>query len=95
MPPVPPVNPRLLRASWIASALGVLAIVLATLDLASAGYGTRVRRGFGDRRSYDMVKPAVHRALPRVALTGGCGVGLLVAGGALRRRARGDGGDGG
>jgi len=76
---------RARRWGWALGACGVLLIVVAALMLASAGYGTRVRREFADRRSYDMVKPAVHRALPRVALTAALGVGLSIAGSRLRR----------
>ena len=73
------------RASWALTGLGVAAIVGAALWLSSAGYGTRVRRAFADRRSYDMVKPAVHRALPGVAALGLGGLGLLLAGARMRR----------
>lgn len=77
------------RAAWHGRwviGLGVALIALAALHLAAAGYGTRPRRDFAERRSYDMVKPAVHRALPRSALLGTAGLAFVLAGGRLRRR---------
>ena len=79
------------RWGRVLGVLGGALIVVATLMLAGAGYGTRVRRGFADRRSYDMVKPAVHRALPRATLTAALGLGLMMAGGRLRRAGSGSG----
>lgn len=74
------------RRSWILSGVGLATIVFATLWLANAGYGTHVRREFGQRRSYDMVKPAVQRAMPGVILTGLSGLALMVVGARMRSR---------
>jgi hypothetical protein len=66
---------------------GVLALVVFTLMVADAGYGSDPHREFAQRRSYNMVKRDVHRSLPRalpVALVGGV---LLVLAARLRRRA--------
>lgn len=73
------------RAGWALSGLGLAVIVGATLWVASAGYGTRVRRGFEERRSYDTVKPAVQRVAPWAVLTGVSGLVLMVVGTRLRR----------
>jgi len=65
----------------------VALIVAATLWLANVGYGSHVLRDFAKRRSYDMVKASVHEVLPNVLLTGLGGLGLILIGGRLRRRA--------
>lgn len=66
---------------------GLVLIVGATLWLANVGYGGHVRRQFAQRRSYDMVKTSVHEVLPRVLLVGLGGLGLILLGARLRRRA--------
>ena len=88
MEPTPAPTPRRTVAGRWLIALGVLSIVLAALHLANAGYGSTVRREFANRRSYDMVKPAVHRALPRTLLLGRGGRGLALAGARLGRAPR-------
>lgn len=65
--------------------LGLLAILTATLTLASAGYGTQPKRDFAQRRSYNMVKVDVRRAFPFVLVLGLTGLGLVLAGGRMRR----------
>lgn len=82
------VDPARLRRSWVLSGVGLATIVFATLWLANAGYGTEVRREFGQRRSYDMVKPAVQRAMPGVIVTGLGGLVLMIAGARMRSRDR-------
>ncbi len=93
-PPAPP-SPapsaaRSLRLRWQGSlsiGVGLALIVGATLWLANVGYGSHVLREFASRRSYDMVKASVHEVLPGVLLTGLGGLGLILLGGRLRRRA--------
>ncbi|MDA1266882.1 MAG: hypothetical protein O2816_17515 [Planctomycetota bacterium] len=78
-------EPRTQRRRVTLFVVGVVLIVLAALNLTSAGYGTRVRREFADRRSYDMIKPQVHRALPRTLMLGLGGLTLLLVGARLGR----------
>jgi hypothetical protein len=66
---------------------GIVLIVAATLTLSSAGYGTEVKREFSQRRSYDMIKPAVHKAMPRAVLLGLGGLVLILIGAQFRRGA--------
>ncbi len=73
-----PQDPTLRKKRLVLQVLGVLLIVLATLNLTVAGYGTEVRRGFAQRRSYDMIKPRVQSALPRTAILGLGGLTLLL-----------------
>jgi len=68
------------RSARILLALGIVAIALSALTLASAGYGSRPTRSFAQRRSYNMVKTEVHRALPRALLIGLAGLWLAMAG---------------
>ena len=89
-PSVPPSPARSFRLRWQGSlsiGVGLALIVAATLWLAIVGYGGHVRRQFAERRSYDMVKTSVHQALPGVLLTGLGGLGLILLGARLRRRA--------
>ena len=74
------------RFSYVLTGVGILAILVATLWMASAGYGTEIRREFGQRRSYDMVKPAVQQAFPGVTLTGPSGFALIMLGARMRQR---------
>ena len=85
MVPEPAAKPRQLAFGRGLIALGILGIILATLHLANAGYGSSVRRGFGNRRTYDMIKPAVHQAMPRTILLGLGGLLLVVVGGRMGR----------
>lgn len=81
----PEEKPRTVMVGRGLIALGILGIVMAALHLANAGYGSSVNRGFANRRSYDMVKPAVHQAMPRTALLGLGGLLLVIVGGRLGR----------
>ena len=74
------------RTAWTLIVLGVAAIGLSAITLASAGYGGAPAQGFAQRRSYDMVKRDVHRAFPIAVLQGLAGLGLTIAG--RRRLAR-------
>ncbi len=65
--------------------VGIVLIVLATLHLADAGYGSSVNRGFAHRRSYDMVKRDARRAFPETLLLALGGLGLILAGGRILR----------
>lgn len=79
-------DPARVRRGWILSGVGLATIVFATLWLANAGYGTKVRREFSQRRSYDMVKPSVQSAMPGVIVTGLSGLGLMIVGARMRSR---------
>jgi hypothetical protein len=85
MQPTRASRPRRIAVGRGLIAAGILSIVLAALHLASAGYGSSVRRGFANRRSYDMVKPDVHRALPRTFLLGIGGLAVVLVGARLAR----------
>lgn len=85
MAPQPAAKPRQIAVGRSLIALGILGIILATLHLANAGYGSSVKRGFANRRTYDMVKPAVHEAMPRTTLLGLGGLLLVVVGARLGR----------
>lgn len=65
-----------------------MAIVIAALNLANAGYGTTPRRDFAQRRSYDMVKQDTHRAFPVTVLLGVGGLFAAMAGSRLARGGR-------
>jgi hypothetical protein len=82
----PPALPGRSPLGWILTGLGILLILVGVLEITSAGYGTHVLREFAERRSYDMVKRDLHRALPRAALTAVLGGGLLFAGSRARVR---------
>ena len=87
-PEQPPCPARAQRAAWHARWMigaGVILIVCATLNLSRAGYGMRPRRDFAQRKSYDMVKPDVHRALPLTIVLGMGGLILILAAGRVRR----------
>jgi len=88
MEPGQPTPRRLLVGRGLLAA-GVLAIALAALNLANAGYGTAPRREFAQRRSYDMVKEDTHRAFPVTVLLGVGGLFAAMAGGHLVRGSRG------
>lgn len=88
MEPTRELSPRRVAACRGLIAAGVVAIILAALNLSSAGYGSTVRRGFANRRSYDMVKPDVHRALPKTLFLGVGGLALVLVGARLGRGPR-------
>ena len=79
---------RLVALGWSMTALGLAMILACVLWVSSAGYGTRVLRSFAERRSYDTVKRDVHAVMPYALPLGLAGLGLAIAGGAVRRRAR-------
>lgn len=85
-PPGDPAEQARRRFSFVLTGVGIVAILVATLWMASAGYGTEIRREFGQRRSYDMVKPAVQQAFPGVTLTGLSGFALILLGARMRQR---------
>jgi uncharacterized membrane protein len=75
------------RWGWIATIVGFLVILAGVLHLTSATVGGRVHE-FKERRTYNEVKTAAHRAIPITALLGFVGMGLVLLGGKLRARAR-------
>jgi hypothetical protein len=75
------------RAGWVAIGLGAVLLLVAVLYLSAAGHGTRTLHDFAERRSYDMVKRDVHRALPRAVTIAAAGGLLIALGRRLRRRA--------
>ena len=74
------------RLGFGLSALGLIVILASVLWVSSAGYGTRPRRQFSERRSYDTVKRDVHAVFPYAFPLGLAGLGLMIAGASLRRR---------
>ena len=80
-----PQDPALQRRRLTLQVIGVVLIVLGTLNLTVAGYGTEVRRDFAQRRSYDMIKPRVQAALPRTAVLGLGGLCLILYAAGLGR----------
>jgi hypothetical protein len=85
--PSPRVDPRE-RLGWIVTAVGLIVIVSSVLWVSSAGYGVRARHDFAERRSYNMVKRDVHEVLPRAIVQGLAGLGVVLLGARMRRRAR-------
>ena len=71
------------RWSWIATILGFAVILAGVLHFTSATVGGRVRE-FHERRTYNEVKLAAHRAIPVTALLGVVGAGLVLLGAKLR-----------
>lgn len=67
---------------------GVVAIAIAALNLAGAGYGKEPGREFAQRRSYNMVKEDTHRAFPATVLLGVGGLFVAMLGGHLARGSR-------
>jgi hypothetical protein len=74
------------RLGWVLTGIGALLVLLGVFELTSAGYGTRVRHNFAERRSYDMVKTDVHAALPWAATKALVGLGVVLLGARLRSR---------
>jgi hypothetical protein len=68
-------------------AFGVALFVAATLYVATAGYGNRVRE-LEERRSYNQVKESVHAAWPAAMSLGLSGVFFCVWGGRVLKRAK-------
>lgn len=67
--------------------VGFLLILAGVLHLTSATVGGRVHE-FKERRTYNEVKQATHRAIPITAILGVAGMGLVFLGGKLRASAR-------
>lgn len=68
-------------------AFGIALIVAATLYVATAGYGDRVR-ALEERRSYNQVKESVHAAWPAAMSLGVSGVFFCVWGSRVLKRAK-------
>lgn len=68
-------------------ALGVALIVAATLYVATAGYGDRVR-ALEERRSYNQVKESVREVWPAAMCLGLSGVFFCIWGGRVLKRVR-------
>lgn len=83
---IDPARERRQRVGLLAIVLGIVAIVAATLMLASAGYGGRPNTQFSQRRSYNMVKREVHKLMPLTILQAMAGVGLVIWGNRQRSR---------
>lgn len=75
------------RWGWIATILGFVVILAGVLHLTSATVGGRVHE-FKERRTYNEVKLAAHRAFPVTVLLGFAGMGLVFLGGKLRASGR-------
>ena len=71
------------RWGWIATTLGFAVILAGVFHFTGATIGGRVHE-FRERRTYEEVKRAAHRALPVTALLGLAGAGLVVLGAKLR-----------
>jgi len=67
--------------------VGFVVILAGVLHLTSATVGGRVRE-FKERRTYNEVKVATHRAIPVTALLGFAGMGLVFLGSRLRASGR-------
>ena len=83
----PPEDPptRDPRPGWFVTAFGIALIIWATLSIAGAGYGSRPKLNFAERRSYDMVKRDVHRAFPLSMLKAATGLALIFVGAKMRK----------
>jgi len=64
--------------------LGLIGIVWGVLHVTNAAQGTRVRRDFAQRRSYDQVKRAVHESFAGGLARGLGGLALALLGARLR-----------
>ena len=75
------------RWGWVATIVGFVVILAGVLHLTSATVGGRVHE-FKERRTYNEVKMAAHRAIPVTALLGFAGMGLVLLGASCARRPR-------
>jgi hypothetical protein len=75
------------RWGWIVTGLGFVVILWGVLHLTSATIGGPIHE-FKDRRTYNEVKIAAHRAFPVTLLLGFTGMGLVALGGRLRASGR-------
>lgn len=84
-------DPGRMRLGAVLIAIGIATIVVSViwvLEVAN-GPGTGPKT-FAKRRSYDTVKESVHESFPIGFLVGLAGLGVAMAGGRVRRRARGE-----
>ena len=79
----PSPDPRRVRWSWVLSVLGFVVMLAGVFTLTSATVGGRVG-SFAERRTYNEVKQAAHRAWLPSMLLGLSGLGLMIAGSRLR-----------
>lgn len=79
--------PPRVRWGWVATIVGLLVILAGVLNLTSATVGGRVHE-FSERRTYNEVKTAAHRAIPMTALLGFAGMSLVLLGSKLRAQGR-------
>lgn len=76
------------KLGWIVTGLGMLVLLWAVLHLSAAGYGSRPRDSFANRRPYNQVKSEVHEAFPGAILRA-LAAGLLLWFGARLRSSTG------
>ena len=75
------------RCGWAATILGFAVILAGVFHFTGATVGGRVH-DFRERRTYNEVKVAAHRAIPVTALLGVVGAGLVFLGAKLRASRR-------
>jgi len=75
------------RWGWVTTVLGFVVILTGVFHLTNATVGGRVHE-FKDRRTYNEVKLAAHRAFPVTVLLGLAGMGIVYLGGKLRASGR-------
>jgi membrane protease YdiL (CAAX protease family) len=75
------------RWGWMVTAIGLLVILWGVLHLTGAAIGGPIHE-FKDRRTYNEVKTAAHRAYPLTLLLGFAGMGIVGLGARLRASGR-------
>jgi TRAP-type uncharacterized transport system fused permease subunit len=78
---------RRVRAGWIVSALGFVAILWGVFHLTNATVGGPIHE-FKDRRTYNEVKKAAHEAYPGALARALAGLALVWYGGRMRAAPR-------